>query len=88
MRRSKRLEEAPPKPSLEDGSDNDDMSEAIGPIAEREGPKKKKRKLAESRGADAKSLGRKGKGKRGLLKDVVDMPMDVLFEVCQLNSSS
>jgi len=83
IRRSKRLEEAPPKPSVEDGSDNDETSEAMGP-AEGEVHKnlKKKRKLNDSRGADGKSQGRKGKGKRGLLKDVVDMPMDVLFEVC------
>lgn len=80
IRRSKRLEEAPPKPSVEDGSDNDDTSGAMEP-AEGEVPKKKKRKLNETK-ADPKSQGKKGKGKRGLLKDVVDMPMDVLLEVC------
>lgn len=81
-RRSGRLRFFPPKSMAEDGSDAemDEYVETSSPVAKK--PANKKRKVAAPTNFPlVQAQFKRTKGKRGLLKDVVDMPMDVLYEV-------
>lgn len=74
--------------------DEDYLSDG-GDLSEEEEPKKKKAKAGGKRkaaGTHAKSdsskppAAKKRRGNRGLLKDVVDMPLDIVYEVRSLTT--
>ena len=86
QRRSARLPQHPPKSlaeddfvpeeePIEDGTDEGDQNEVA--VAK---PKRKKRKT-DTGTAEGQPQPKKPRGKRGLLQKVVEMPLDLLFEV-------
>src|SRR5258705_9908053 len=83
-RRSGRLKSFPQKYMAEDGSDSEmaDHPEAETSSTATKKPRpRKRREVAFPNVPSIQAQFKKLRGKRGLLKDVVDMPMDVLYEV-------
>lgn len=83
-RRSARLRQQPLKSLVEDDFAPED-GEAVDQEerdddAAVEKPKRKKRKTDAVNASD-QTLPKKARGKRGLLRKVVEMPLDLLFEV-------
>ena len=93
-RRSKRLESLPLKSVVEDGGDGSDGSDVERPdtseaessvaVTKKNPRPKRRRKISSTNVAAIQTQIKKFRGKRGLLRDVVDMPMDVLYEVCDV----
>jgi hypothetical protein len=87
-RLSGRLRSLPPKSmaEAEDGSDVEmaepAVAESSATSAKKPARPRKRKAVALPNVAGIQAQLKKPRGKRGLLKDVVDMPMDVLYEVC------
>jgi hypothetical protein len=75
----------------EDGSDVEMVdpaeAETSTTVSPKKPAKKKRREAAFTNVPSIQAQLKKPRGKRGLLKDVVGMPMDVLYEVCQMSST-
>jgi hypothetical protein len=74
----------PIKSMVEDGSDvdmADDAEAESSPAPAKKPAKIRKLREVPQASASIQAQFKKLRGKRGLLKDVVDMPMDVLYEV-------
>src|SRR4051812_3370170 len=91
-----RLKDAPSKPMSEDASDAEGEMDGVAdkPVVREHlptratKPRPRKRKVAEEPDAGPSSiplqpLAKKARKKRGILKELVEMPMDVLLEVCK-----
>lgn len=87
-RRSGRIRTLPPKSLLEEDASDFEMADSPEPetisAAAKKVPKPKKRKEVPTDLAGLQPQPKKLRGKRGLLKDVVNMPMDLLYEVCRI----
>ena len=77
-----------PVKSMVDGNDIERPShsdaESSAAVAKKIPRPKKRRKIAPTNVAAIQTQIKKPRVKRGLLRDVVDMPMDVLYEVCDV----
>lgn len=85
-RKSTRLAKATMKASLESGDDMDDSDSEFDEdelLNKNQGPavKRKASGKTSTRSSKKQPPKKKFKGMRGLLSNVVDMPMDILFEV-------
>ena len=87
-RRSGRLRTFTPKSMAEDGSDfeMDDHEEAESSSIVVKKPRKRRTVTAAlpKTVSSIQAQFKRPRGNRGLLKDVVDMPMDVVYEVCHI----
>ena len=85
-RRSNRVKDAPPKLLEEPASDlevstDEDAGETVASATKPRGKKRKAAAEPDNGSISSTQQRKKVRGKRGILKDLVEMPMDVLFEV-------
>jgi len=84
-RHSARLDSIPRTNFAENVDDEDGNGPFAAIVLRTVKAKTKKRKATElpaSSSSSAAPVAKKARGKRGMLKDLVEMPMDILFEVC------
>lgn len=67
-------------------SDSEELDEKLDYV---EQPKKRRRvqKHRPQNGAQTEAVGKKRRGRRGSLKELINMPLDVLYEVCTCGCS-